>query len=80
MSLSIEIHRTHKMVIVRWLRPPSGCYKLNVVGARETILVILLREVLFVIHKAGLFFRSVSSLELGPTFGQSFLSLLNLAF
>ncbi|XP_073037198.1 uncharacterized protein [Primulina eburnea] len=29
----VDLRRVHKMAIVRWLRPPVGCFKLNVDGS-----------------------------------------------
>ncbi|XP_073051339.1 uncharacterized protein [Primulina eburnea] len=33
LCISIALHRFHRTAIVRWLRPPSGCFKLNVDGS-----------------------------------------------
>ncbi|XP_073315708.1 uncharacterized protein [Primulina huaijiensis] len=33
MGISVGLHRYHRTTIVRWLRPPSGCFKLNVDGS-----------------------------------------------
>ncbi|XP_073015629.1 uncharacterized protein [Primulina eburnea] len=32
-GISVALHRFHRTAIVRWLRPPSGCFKLNVDGS-----------------------------------------------
>ncbi|XP_073037090.1 uncharacterized protein [Primulina eburnea] len=33
LGISVALHRFHRTAIVRWLRPPSGCFKLNVDGS-----------------------------------------------
>ncbi|XP_073024476.1 uncharacterized protein [Primulina eburnea] len=33
MGILVALHRLHRTAIVRWLRPPSGCFKLNVDGS-----------------------------------------------
>ncbi|XP_073057420.1 uncharacterized protein [Primulina eburnea] len=37
LGISVALHRFHRMAIVRWLRPPSGCFKLNVDGRSRGI-------------------------------------------
>ncbi|XP_073037149.1 uncharacterized protein [Primulina eburnea] len=33
LGILVSLHRFHRTAIVRWLRPPSGCFKLNVDGS-----------------------------------------------
>ncbi|XP_073037089.1 uncharacterized protein [Primulina eburnea] len=37
MGISVALHRLHRTAIVRWLRPPSGCFKLNVDGSSRGV-------------------------------------------
>ncbi|XP_075499936.1 uncharacterized protein LOC142538509 [Primulina tabacum] len=37
MGISVVLHRFHRTALVRWLRPPSGCFKLNVDGSSRGI-------------------------------------------
>ncbi|XP_073051334.1 uncharacterized protein [Primulina eburnea] len=37
MGILVALHRLHRTAIVCWLRPPSGCFKLNVDGSSRGI-------------------------------------------